>query len=63
MTRHSKRTRSLGAIFAWPMAIFVLGLGGLVIALTGDGWRDAASWMALAAPVAAVIWAMRARRS
>jgi hypothetical protein len=51
------------AIFAWPIAIFVVGLAGLVIALTGDGWRDAASWAALAAPVAALVWAMRARRT
>lgn len=56
------RSLSLGAIFAWPLAVFLLGLVGLVSALTGDGWRDGLSWLALAAPVAAVIWAMRARR-
>ncbi|WAC25302.1 hypothetical protein [Blastomonas sp. SL216] len=56
------RARSLRSIFAWPLLILVIGLAGLVIALTGDGWRDAASWAALSAPVAAVIWAMRARR-
>lgn len=63
MTRPPRHSRSMRAIFAWPIAIFVLGLAGLVIALTGDGWRDAASWAALAAPVAALIWAMRARRT
>lgn len=56
------RTRSPAAIFAWPLAILVLGLAGLVTALTGDGWRDAAAWAALLAPVCAVIWAMLARR-
>lgn len=56
------RSLSLSTIFAWPLAIFLLGLVGLVSALTGDGWRDGLSWLALAAPVAAVIWAMRARR-
>lgn len=56
------RVRSLPAIFAWPAVIFVIGIAGLVIALTGDGWRDGAAWAALAAPVAAVAWAMRARR-
>ena len=56
------RSRSPTAIFAWPLAIFVLGLAGLVIALTGDGWRDGAAWAALLAPVCAVIWAMFARR-
>jgi cyanate permease len=40
----------------------MLGIAGLVSALTGDGWRDALSWLALAAPVAALIWAMRTRR-
>lgn len=56
------RTRSLTATFAWPLALFVLGLAGLVIALTGDGWRDAAAWAALAAPLVAVAAAMRLRR-
>ncbi len=63
MTRPPRQARSTTAIFAWPLAIFVAGLAGLVIALTGDGWRDAASWAALAAPVAALLWAMAARRS
>lgn len=57
------RARPLSAIFAWPLAIFVTGLAGLIIALTGDGWRDAAAWAALAAPIAAAVWAMRARRT
>lgn len=67
MTDRSTATRGrslpLRAIFAWPLALFVLGLVGLVSALTGDGWRDGLSWLALSAPVAAVIWAMRARRT
>ncbi len=57
------RVRPLRSIFAWPLAIFVAGLAGLVIALTGDGWRDAASWAALSAPVATSVWAMRTRRT
>lgn len=56
------RPRPIAAIFAWPLALFVLGLAGLVIALTGEGWRDGAAWAALAAPVTAVVWAMHARR-
>ena len=59
----SRRSMPLRAIFAWPLAIFLLGLVGLVSALTGDGWRDGLSWLALAAPIAAVVWAMNARRS
>ncbi len=58
-----KRRPSLRAIFAAPAVIGVLGTVGLVSALTGDGWRDAVSWVGLAAPIAAVIWAMLARRS
>lgn len=57
------RARPLRHIFGWPLAILVLGIAGLVVALTGDGWRDAASWAALSAPIAAVLWAMRARRT
>ncbi|MHB9878079.1 hypothetical protein ACSMXM_00235 [Pacificimonas sp. ICDLI1SI03] len=53
----------LRKVFAWPLAIGVLGIVGLVSALTGDGGRDALSWLSLAAPVAAVAWAMRSRRS
>ncbi|BAK65108.1 hypothetical protein SLG_04330 [Sphingobium sp. SYK-6] len=51
------------AIFAVPTALAALSLVGLVSALTGDGLRDAISWATLAMPLAAVAWAMRARRS
>lgn len=59
----SRARTPLFAIFALPLTLFVLVIAGLVIALTGDGWRDAAAWAALLAPVCAVIWAMCARRS
>jgi len=62
MIERNKRSLPLRAIFAWPLAIFLVGLVGLVSALTGDGWRDSLSWLALAAPVAALAWAMRMRR-
>ena len=58
----SRARTPLFAIFAWPLALFVLGIAGLVIALTGDGWRDAVAWAALAAPCVAVGAAMRLRR-
>ena len=48
--------------FALPAALALLSLLGLLLALTGDGWRDTLSWAALSAPVFAVIWAA-ARRS
>lgn len=58
----ASRSRSLTAIFGAPLAISITGLAGLVIALTGDGWRDAAAWVALALPLAVIVWAMRTRR-
>jgi hypothetical protein len=49
----------------WPLPILIalLSVFGLVAALTGDGWRDALSWLGLIAPIAAVAWAMRAKRT
>ncbi len=61
--RQPKRSRSLRAIFAVPAAIALLCLVGLIVALTGDGWRDAVAWVALGLPVAAILWALRARRT
>lgn len=55
--------QSLWSIFAAPIAIAVFSAIGLVAALTGDGWRDAISWLALGVPVAAVVWALKSRRS
>lgn len=49
--------------FALPTLIAVTSLIGLVAALTGDGWRDAVAWITLAFPIAAVLWAMRSKRS
>lgn len=48
--------------FAVPIALALLSLAGLVLALTGDGWRDALAWAALSVPAIAVGWAA-ARRS
>lgn len=53
----------LRTIFAVPAAIALFSIVGLVAALTGDGFRDVISWAALAAPVLAVAWAMRVRKS
>lgn len=57
------RRRGLRAIFAMPLLLALVSIAGLVVALTGDGWRDGAAWAALAIPVFAVGWAMRARRT
>ena len=44
--------------FAIPTLIALATVFGLVAALTGAGWRDAAAWIALAIPVVAVGWSM-----
>ena len=49
--------------FALPGLIALACLIGLFAAMTGDGWRDAVSWLALALPLIAIGWAMRTRRS
>lgn len=46
------------SIFALPAILAVLSLVGLIVALTGDGWRDLASWIALSLPLIAVFWAV-----
>lgn len=62
MNRPRQTRQPLRAILAWPLVLFLLGLVGLVSALTGDGWRDGLSWLALGAPIAALLWARRYRR-
>lgn len=44
--------------FALPALLALLSLAGLIVALTGEGWRDILSWVALSAPLLAVIWAV-----
>jgi hypothetical protein len=48
-------------IFAWPGAIALLSLIGLIAGLVGDGAMDLLAWAGLAAPVLAIAWAMRYR--
>ncbi len=43
-------------IWKAPIALAVLTAAGLVSALVGDGVWDAASWVALATPLAACLW-------
>jgi hypothetical protein len=64
MTAKSKsRAQSLWMVFASPLVLGVLSLIGLVSALAGDGLADWLSWVALAVPALAVVWAMRRRRT
>ena len=61
-SRRGPGPQRLRTILAWPCAIALLSLIGLVSALTGDGLRDLLSWAALAVPVGAIAWAWRYRR-
>ncbi len=47
----------LRRIFAFPAMLAMASLAGLLVALTGDGWRDAAAWIALAAPLGTLAFA------
>ena len=53
--------RSLRQVFATPLLLALISIVGLVAALTGDGFRDALSWVALGVPVLVAIWAWRRR--
>jgi hypothetical protein len=44
--------------FFIPVLLALFSLAGLVIALTGEGWRDLLSWAALLTPLTAVLWAV-----
>lgn len=54
MSRRGKGRRTWGA----PIALALLSVVGLLSALFADGLGDVVSWVALAAPVAAVVWCM-----
>lgn len=49
-------------VWLWPATLFVLSGFGLVAALIGNGLWDAAGWLGLLAPVAAIVWAWQTRR-
>lgn len=42
--------------FLLPVLLALLSLAGLIIALTGEGWRDILSSALLATPLFAVAW-------
>lgn len=46
-------------VWTLPFLLAAIGLAGLICALVGDGWWDAASWGALGALVALIVWCSR----
>lgn len=57
---YMRATQSNWKIFRWPLLAAALSLAGLLSALIGDGWYDAASWLSLGALAAFMRWAYRA---
>jgi cyanate permease len=49
--------------FALPAILAIASLLGLIVALAGDGWRDAVTWLTLALPAVAVGWAAQRKES
>ena len=56
-----RRQRGTAAIFAAPLLIALVTIAGLIVALTGDGWRDHVAWAALVLPLGAFAWAFSRR--
>ncbi|WP_198970155.1 hypothetical protein [Xylophilus sp. ASV27] len=54
---HARQRRAqFRALWAWPIAMGVLSLFGLLAALLYDGWGDALSWITLGVPVLVMCW-------
>lgn len=58
----SHRSRSTARLFAWPLAIGLLGALGLFAALLGDGAWDTLSWLGLGVPAVLGLYGLRPRR-
>lgn len=54
----SNNRRDLTQLWAAPIALGILSAVGLFAALLSDGIGDLLSWVALAMPVAVVVWYM-----
>ncbi len=48
--------KSLFQIFAIPLALFVFGLFGLILALLETGWIDILAGLAISTSLVAIIW-------
>ncbi|MDC6166625.1 hypothetical protein [Paucibacter sp. XJ19-41] len=43
-------------LWAWPLALGLLTVSGLLSALVSEHWGDAWSWLALGGPVLVMAW-------
>ena len=60
--RRPTRRNSNARVFAWPLLIGLASLLGLVLGLTGDGFRDLACWVLLGlAPLVITVALLRRR--
>jgi hypothetical protein len=54
--------KRVGGTFGIPIVLAVATIIALISGLLGDGAVDAIAWLGLAAPLAAIIWVLRAQR-
>lgn len=60
--RRPARRNSNARVFVWPLLIGLASLLGLVLGLTGDGFRDLACWVLLGlAPLVITVALLRRR--
>ena len=60
--RRPARRNSNARVFAWPLMIGLASILGLVLGLTGDGFRDLACWVLLGlAPLVIMVALLRRR--
>lgn len=61
--RRLTRRRTNAQVFAWPLALALASLLGLISGLTGDGIRDLICWVLLGLVPLVIIGALARRRS
>jgi uncharacterized membrane protein YjjP (DUF1212 family) len=53
--------QTIGQMFLWPALIALATAAGLILALTGDGWRDVLGAALIASSLAAMVHGWRRR--